>query len=357
MLTLALTSLALALPPTVETENSLGNTPEHILEAPIINGIDATVDDYPMTGANLLHGILFDYPLDMMVCSSTLIAPDVVLLAAHCVDTDVISFGLPIDDLKMWWTRQADLTEWDGTTQDPTLPDDAIEVTEWIAHEDFDINSLQMGLAHNYDIALLFLAEPVLDVKPAYLPTAEENDAMMEGDWLAVVGWGQQVATGQQESPPPGTYAIKQQGESFISAMAAFEFKVGEEVNDVRKCHGDSGGPSFWESADGLRLVGVTSHAYDMSDCNETGGVDTRVHFYRDWIEAKMVAGCESGTRVWCDEPGILEANYFEKLEEESIEEEKGLFACSTGGLDWNLSPFLGLVGLLWLRRRDHATQ
>ena len=30
---------------------------------------------------------------------------------------------------------------------------------------------------------------------------------MMEGDWVGVVGWGQQVATGQQESPPPGTYA------------------------------------------------------------------------------------------------------------------------------------------------------
>ena len=58
---------------------------------------------------------------------------------------------------------------------------------------------------------------------------------MMVGDWVAVVGWGQQVATGQQESPPPGTYAIKQQGESFISEMAAFEFKVGEEVDDVRK--------------------------------------------------------------------------------------------------------------------------
>ena len=168
----------------------------------------------------------------------------------------------------------------------------------------FDINGLDLGLAENYDIALLFLSEPVLDIKPAYLPTPEEDSMMMEGDWVAVVGWGQQVATGQQETPPPGTYAIKQQGESFISEIAEYEFKVGEDPSDVRKCHGDSV-DEFWESADGLRLVGVTSHAYDMTDCNQTGGVDTRVQFYRDWIESNMVAGCENGVRVWCDEPGI----------------------------------------------------
>ena len=355
MLTLALTSLAFALPPTLETETegTIGDSPTTTRDAPIINGVDAVVDDYPSTGGMLLHGVLFDFPLDTFVCSSTLIAPDVVLLAAHCVDTDVISFGIPMEDVQMWWTRQADLSEWNGTTQDPELPADAIPVTEWIFHESFDINGLDLGLAENYDIALLFLSEPVLDIKPAYLPTPEEDSMMMEGDWVAVVGWGQQVATGQQETPPPGTYAIKQQGESFISEIAEYEFKVGEVQSDVRKCHGDSGGPSFWESEDGLRLVGVTSHAYDMTDCNQTGGVDTRVQFYRDWIESHMVAGCENGVRVWCDEPGILEPNYFEKLEAEQAEEDKGLFACSTGGFGWNLSPMAMLMGLLLIRRRN----
>ena len=352
MLTLALTSLvALRTANTGnETEGTIGNSPTTTLDAPIINGVDAVVDDYPSTGGMLLHGVLFDFPLDTFVCSSTLIAPDVVLLAAHCVDTDVISFGIPMEDVQMWWTRQADLTEWNGTTQNPELPADAIPVTEWIFHESFDINGLDLGLAENYDIALLFLSEPVLDIKPAYLPTPEEDSMMMEGDWVAVVGWGQQVATGQQETPPPGTYAIKQQGESFISEIAEYEFKVGEVQSDVRKCHGDSGGPSFWESADGLRLVGVTSHAYDMTDCNQTGGVDTRVQFYRDWIESNMVAGCENGVRVWCDEPGILEPNYFEKLE---ADEAKTPLACSTGGFGWNMSPMAMLMGLLLIRRRN----
>lgn len=66
-----------------------------------------------------------------------------------------------------------------------------------------------------------------------------------------------------------------------------------------------------------------------------------------------MVNGCESGTRVWCDETGILPPNYFEDLEAAEEEEGKGLFACSTGQFDWGYSPFLALVGLLWVRRRS----
>ena len=132
-----------------------------------------------------------------MVCSSTLIAPDVVLIAAHCVDTDAISFGFPIDDLKMWWTRQADLSDWDGTQQGPTLPVDAIEAVEWIPHEEFDLNSLELGLQENFELALIFLSEPGLDISPASLPTEEED---VTG--RIVAGCQQQVATNQQDAPP-----------------------------------------------------------------------------------------------------------------------------------------------------------
>ena len=342
-------SQSIAAPPIVETENISSNNLDW--ETPIINGEDATTDDYPMTGGTLIHGIIFDFPIDTLVCSSTLIAPDVVLIAAHCVDMNAISFGLPVDDLQMWWTRQADLTDWDGSQEDPTLPTDAIEATEWIPHEDFNLSNMELGLAENFDIALIFLSEPVLDISPAYLPTAAEDDSMTEGDWVAVVGWGQQVATNQQEAPPAGTYAVKQQGESFIAEIAPFEFKVGESQTDVRKCHGDSGGPSFWESSDGMRLVGVTSHAYDTTDCNETGGVDTRVQYFRSWIDAKMIDGCNRGVRVWCDETGILPPNYFEELEAEE-EEDKGLFGCATSTSRLDDSLYLLLLSLILVRRK-----
>ena len=60
----------------------------------------------------------------------------------------------------------------------------------------------------------------------------------------------------------------------------------------------------------GVRLIGVTSHAYDWTDCTETGGVDTRIDYYLDWIDDEMRARCESGERVWCEEEGILGPDY-----------------------------------------------
>jgi MYXO-CTERM domain-containing protein len=92
------------------------------------------------------------------------------------------------------------------------------------------------------------------------------------------------------------------------------------------------------------RLIGVTSHAYDNSDCDEKGGVDTRVDHYLAWIDAEMSARCADGTRSWCDEPGIIPV---------PMREGGGGCGCVVapvpvaGGL-WSL----GLVALLGLRRR-----
>jgi hypothetical protein len=288
----------------------------------IINGEAAGSDDWPMAGGLMMsldvsfgaHQLL----LDTFLCSSTLIAPDVVLLAAHCVDPEALNYSMTFgfgetEILAMGWTREADLTYW---TEDmgTGFPDDAVPVTEARYHADFDIQALEVGLGENHDIALLFLAEPVLDVPLGVLPTVEEAAQMTEGAPVTVVGWGQQVATGLFEPPPAGTYGIKQQGESTIAGLGSYEMQIGAEVSDVRKCHGDSGGPTFFDvdaaSVGKTRVVGVTSHAYDETDCNETGGVDTRVDAYLDWIDAELRDGCATGVRSWCEEPGILPADY-----------------------------------------------
>lgn len=359
ILTTAMLTIALANPIPENTTSELDSQHDenigHInAEAPnyIINGYEASAENFPMTGGMLMRGKILSYPLEMFVCSSTLIAPDTVLLAAHCLDTYAIAWGMEIEDLEIYWTRQENLSNWDGTQQAPELPSDAILAVDWVIHEDFNIETLQIGLSENSDIALLFLSEPILDIEPAYLPTAAEADSITEGDQVFVVGWGQQIATGPQEAPPAGTYAIKQQGESHISLLETYEFKVGEEIDDVRKCHGDSGGPSFWEADDGLRLIGVTSHAYDNTDCFQTGGVDTRIDYYFDWIEENMQSKCDDGTRVWCDEAGIPAPDYFSKQddEEEDEEEDKGLFSCATASSD--LIYYLPLIGFLGLSRR-----
>ena len=329
--------------------------------APIINGESAALDDYPMTGGLIMDAGAFGMNTRATMCSSTLIAPDVVLLAGHCADF-LEALGLDpsiLDYLDFYWSRQVDLSAYQMFGEVVDLPADAVKASLIVAPDEWDIQALQIGLSENYDIALMFLEEAVLDVPHAYLPTAEEAEQIVEGMEVAVVGWGQQSQVDQGQQPPPGSVGIKMQGMSFISELADYEFKVGEIESDVRKCHGDSGGPSFaWfdaETVETMRLIGVTSHAYDTTDCRETGGVDTRVDYYLDWIDASMRAACEDGTRVWCDEPGIVYAPFpepEEEEEEEIIEDEEvaGGCACSAApGMSFSL---LGLLPILALRRR-----
>jgi MYXO-CTERM domain-containing protein len=281
---------------------------------PIINGEDAATSEYPMAGAMLFDGDI-QSPFGgghyrAFMCSSTLIAPDVVLLAAHCVDPTVLTYGYgTVENEHLYWTRAADVTSLDGSDAAAALPDDAIEAWDWVYHDDWNYSALQMGLAENHDVALLFLDEAVTDVPFAYLPSADDSAQIAEGDDVEIVGWGQQIATGQFEQPPAGSFGIKQKAASFIASLNAVEMQIGAGVDDGRKCHGDSGGPTFLtvdtESPDTMRLIGVTSHSYDESDCNEVGGVDTRVDHYLDWIDREMTERCASGDRVWCDETGI----------------------------------------------------
>jgi hypothetical protein len=294
----------------------------------IINGEDASSVDYPMTGGLLVDTVIDmgswgTFPMQSFMCSSTLIAPDAVLIAAHCIDPAALTFGLgDLMDTEYAWSREADLSAYDGSSTGAAWPDDAVLIADSVMHPTWDMNNLQVGLSKNYDVAILFLAEPVLDVPPALLPSAAEASTLAEGLDVAVVGWGQQThVAGWGSAPPEGTFMLKQQGMSYIAELAEFEFQVGAEEDDVRKCHGDSGGPSFaWvgqDTTETMRLVGVTSHAYDSSDCESKGGVDTRVDYYLDWIDEEMRSRCEDGTRVWCDEPGVLPTDYFEASSED----------------------------------------
>jgi uncharacterized protein (TIGR03382 family) len=97
---------------------------------------------------------------------------------------------------------------------------------------------------------------------------------------------------------------------SFINEVGTAEFQVGGGANTSRKCHGDSGGPSYvLVEGDLPRVVGITSHAYDQSDCAK-GGVDTRVDTWRAWIDEQMTQRCTQGTRAWCGVPGVPPAGY-----------------------------------------------
>ena len=263
---------------------------------PIINGDVADEDDYPMAGA-VIHAASGS---NAVICSSTLIAPDVVLLAAHCVDPDALaSYGY--SEGQQWWSTEPDLALYDGQG-DPALPDEAVLIKASVFPDEFSIGNMQKGNALNYDIALGFLDEPQEGAPLGVLPADDEADGVATGAEVSIVGWGQ--------TSQGGASGVKYWGESEVGAVSDYEFQVGPARDDVRQCHGDSGGPTFLEvetgSSNKERVIGVVSHSWDATDCSSVGGVQTRVDYYLDWIDDAMSDACAEGTRTWCDEPGIL---------------------------------------------------
>ena len=168
------------------------------------------------------------------------------------------------------------------------------------------MQAFDIGIAQNNDIALVFLDTPVTEIPtPISQRTASGIYSMLE---MKLMWWA-----GVSKSPPhnskrPQQVVLPLSNKAHpLFLLGVYEFQVGALTEEVRKCHGDSGGPSFLEMDGALRVVGVTSHAYDDSDCFETGGVDTRVDPFLDWIDGEMRIRCEDGTRAWCEVPGIVD--------------------------------------------------
>jgi hypothetical protein len=360
MLTLMLHAALAADPAVVGSSTDLPFTPPQDPTTPqIVNGAAADKDLYPETGGILFGGtVTANSPLGggsqtasirSVICSSTLIAPDVVIAAAHCVDEDVISQGGSVEGGEFRWSRKADLTS-PATPFDP-WPNDAVKVLSTHVPPGWDINALNdMSLGgQKFDISLLFLEEPVLDVKPAVLTTEAESADLAPGDTVDIVGWGLQKPASILDmfSPPePGTSGEKRWGTTTLGEVGEFEFQVGDG-DQPRKCKGDSGGPTFMPiegTVETYRLIGVTSRSSDFTLCAETGGFDTRVSAYLNWIDKTMRAGCEDGTRSWCDEAGVIGAT--------PLPEEEAQRGCDTsrGG-----SASLFAVAMLALRRRRRA--
>lgn len=299
---------------------------------PIINGKKCDASTHPASMAIIMEGKLsamgMTIPMRTVLCTGTLIAPDVVLSAAHCVDPTLITGGQgTISELKIYVSFTSDLTDLVMdinkiiTGQLGKLPADAIEVKSYIANPGFSaalLAQFQGGLINLYDISLLFLGKTVDKVTPAVVVTKDEKPQVKKGAKVRISGWGQQSAAPQNPffPPPAGSVGVKVCAESHINELGTHEMQIGSDAASSRKCHGDSGGPSYMtvQTTGKIkeRVVGITSHAYDKTDCQK-GGVDTRVDAWLDWMEQEMKKACDSGLRVWCKVKGIIPPSYYDQ--------------------------------------------
>lgn len=250
------------------------------LEQPIIGGESTKQGDYPATGA-LVRGSSYR-------CTATLIAPDVAITAAHCLDGDGWGdFGFTLDD---------DLTE-DITDLVP-----ALVVHQHPAFHSEGAEYLEIGKRN--DIGVVILEEPIRGVPYEKLDDGDEVASLTSGTQLELCGYGRAQWAARH------TAGMKRNAMVYVDVATSFELQSIQE--DPQPCKGDSGGPLFAETPFGRRITGLVSRAAGGSHMCDTGAIYTRVATYADWVyEAAQDrdTGCSAGGRggnAWWAWPALL---------------------------------------------------
>ena len=196
-------------------------------------------------------------------CTGTLIAPDLVVTAGHCI-SGVTSVKVGVTDLN--------------------AEGESIPVVNAIEHPDSFTT---------YDVGLLILERPA-EVTPRVLATGCVLERYLaDGAPVAIVGWG---ATDQQGERSTNLLMEAESSVTDIDCTSGrgcnASVSPGGELaaggDNVDSCFGDSGGPLYLLTDVGEFLVGVTSRGYDDASvpCGE-GGIYVRPDAVLDWIEAE----------------------------------------------------------------------
>lgn len=253
---------------------------------------------------------------DFIGCSGSLVAPDVLLTAAHCV-TDVDPNGGSVTrDPKI---MTAYFVETASARQDPRkmkvqkIAVAAIEVNpKWIEFQSKDFTmglfmqiSIEMpglpfdlqvkeflkrgGVAFDHDLALVKLAKPA--PRGYLIAELPDDDGAAPGCGHVISGFGRDEAGYARE--PIGMRAgmsarVKPEG---FDGGERFSFKGEANPENPGMCKGDSGGPLL-EICDGrVRVLGVASRfTGDEVNCGKPGTefMYAKTYNARDWLRRAL---------------------------------------------------------------------
>jgi secreted trypsin-like serine protease len=203
-------------------------------------------------------------------CTGTLVAPNMVMTAAHCLDT---ADAFAEDAVAM---DKANVVVYVGDDPVAELPAHAYTVSRLAIHAEYDRWTIRN------DIAMLRLRRDVSEANPvAPLPEAFAITEADEGRTVNFAGFG------MREDGGSGT---KTQVDGQIAGLGCAVpgcWGGGDEATQVSysiaeggPCFGDSGGPMFLEREGDTFLAGVISYGDEFCSVY---GASTRVASFANW--------------------------------------------------------------------------
>ena len=238
-------------------------------EVKVLGGTNVAPGQFPWMAALVDAGA--KRAIDGMYCGGSVLAPRVVLTAAHCLP------GVREPELDVVVGRTRMSRESDG---------ERVDVSKILRHPGYDATE------QRNDLALLQLARPVA-ATPLALPGATEPQLAAPGTRVVTAGWGTTSEGGDASDDlqfvrltvRSDARCDKQYGDVDAGTqVCASSSRAGED-----SCQGDSGGPLFAGEGPDARILGIVSYGFG---CGRAGvpGVYTRVGGFAQWIADNTTA-------------------------------------------------------------------